>query len=89
MGETVITLEALKAWRDERLENDPGPRFNGMPEAWMEDPTWLCPNGHASDRYLKTDDGPRCLACRDRVILGPPISEVEFQTIVNNPKRVT
>lgn len=80
----MITLQELYDWRDKMLRADTGPRFMGWPESWLEDPTYICPNGHASARYLKTDDGGLCLACHATVIVGPPISEAEFKKVTGD-----
>jgi hypothetical protein len=74
-----MTKDELIAWRDKQASLARGERFLGFPLAWLDRPTWLCPNGHASERYLKTERGACCLACQGPVIIGPDISEQEFQ----------
>jgi len=76
-----VRVEHIRAWRDalakaaaERGE----PMFLGKPDGWHQDPHWFCPNGHVSGNFLKGDDGDRCLACHEPVLLGPPIGEEAF-----------
>lgn len=68
--------------REEALAREEGPFFMGVPERWLDDPTWRCASGHVSKRYLKSEATGRdlCLACRapvrltfpeDREIVGP------------------
>ena len=50
-----------------------GPLFLGLPDRWYEEPTWGCPSGHVSRRYLKSDGrGALCLSCHEVVYLLPP-----------------
>lgn len=51
--------------------------FMGIPEAWFEDPTWLCLRGHVSERFLKSEvRGALCLACQEPVrMVDPSIEE--------------
>lgn len=40
-----------------------GPKFWRIPERWLEDLTWRCPNNHVSTTYLKSEArGALCLA---------------------------
>jgi hypothetical protein len=49
------------------------PRFMGIPERWLDDPTWLCENGHVSKWYVKSEErGDLCPACRRPVRLCDP-----------------
>lgn len=41
----------------------PGSVF--LPDAWYENPHYLCGKGHISRTVLKTEGGSRCLACGD------------------------
>jgi hypothetical protein len=77
-----MTDEELVAWRNKQILIHEGQTFMGFPIDWFDNPTWLCSNGHASERYLKTERGPCCLACQGPVILGPEISEQDFQKII-------
>lgn len=43
------------------------PMFLGVPDRWYDRPTWRCLTGHVSERFLKTDDGDRCMACGEPV----------------------
>lgn len=27
----------------------------GIPERWLDNPTWLCPNGHISKWFIKSE----------------------------------
>lgn len=57
-----------------------GPTFMGLPERWLDDPTWKCPNGHVSKWYIKSEakGGDVCPAsgCGEFVRLCAP-EEVE------------
>ena len=48
--------------------------FLGVPERWLDDPTWKCANGHISKRYLKSEALGQnvCLECRTPVRLCDP-----------------
>lgn len=49
------------------------PMFLGIPERWLDDPTWKCYNGHISKRYLKSEEyGDLCLACQTPVRMCDP-----------------
>lgn len=48
------------------------PFFMGLPDRWYEPPTYRCTKGHISHRYLKTDEGKRCLACFEPLALTFP-----------------
>lgn len=52
----------------------PEPTFLGIPERWLDDPTWKCPNGHISRRFLKSEahQTDLCLACMEPVRLCDP-----------------
>lgn len=77
-----MTKDELIVWRDKQVSLYRGPTFLGFPEDWLDQPTWLCSNGHASERYLKTERGPRCLACQGPAIIGPKISEQDFLKVI-------
>lgn len=78
----MATIEQIRQWRDSVAALSPGPHFMGKPEAWFEDLHWFCPNGHVSGRFLKCEDADRCLACREPVLMGPPMSERQFQEML-------
>lgn len=84
-GDHAAALTGLRAWRDRRsAEAAAGgaPMFMGLPDAWFENPHWLCPGGHVSTVYLRRDSGePACLACGIGVVLGPPITEATFMAL--------
>lgn len=68
-------FHALVCWRDAHaaIERSEGAEmFLGYPDRWYADPTWRCVTGHVSSSYLKADDGDRCLACLERVVLTFP-----------------
>jgi hypothetical protein len=48
--------------------------FLGIPERWLDDPTWKCVNGHISKRFLKSEARgcDVCLACGCPVRLCDP-----------------
>ena len=47
--------------------------FLGIPERWLDDPTWKCSNGHVSKIFLKSEEkGDLCLACLEPVRLCDP-----------------
>lgn len=50
------------------------PCFLGVPERWMDDPTWLCKNGHMSKHYIKSEGlgYDACPVCMERVALTDP-----------------
>lgn len=50
------------------------PTFMGVPESWLDDPTWRCANGHVSKTYLKSEalGGAVCLSCYEPVSLVAP-----------------
>lgn len=77
---------AIVRWRDAEAKAAEA-RGEGMtmgfPDAWYEDPSWFCQNGHVSGNYLKSEErGALCLACHERVFLGPPIGERAFAPIL-------
>lgn len=40
----------------EKYKNiETGKFFMGIPERWMDDPTWRCINNHVSKRFLKSE----------------------------------
>lgn len=49
----------------EKYKNiETGKFFMGIPERWMDDPTWRCINNHVSKRFLKSEKkGDCCLKC--------------------------
>lgn len=57
------------------------PMFQGWPDAWWEDPTWLCVNGHVSKRYLKSEARGMgvCLACQEPVRLVSPDTVEDYE----------
>lgn len=68
-----VSLEALRAWVRTKANAEPGERFKGLPERWLDNPTWRCLNGHVSKRVLKTEaHGDLCLACRERLVFTFP-----------------
>ena len=83
MGEIVAKL---RTWRDaeaKAAEARGEKMFLGKPVAWFEDLRWFCPNGHVSANFLKSEErGDLCLACRQPVIMGPPIGERAFAPIL-------
>jgi hypothetical protein len=61
----AITIEARA--------KETGLMFQGMPERWLDDPTWRCAQWHVSKRYLKSEEkGALCLECRTKVWLTFP-----------------
>lgn len=45
----------------------------GLPDRWLDDPTWRCINRHVSKRYLSTSAGDAvCFKCRADVWLTFP-----------------
>lgn len=53
--------------------------FLGIPERWLDDPTWKCPNGHISKIFLKSESrGDLCLACFQPVHLCDPNEKEEM-----------
>jgi hypothetical protein len=58
---------------DPKLNAEVGPHFMGIPERWLDSPTWRCSNGHVSKYYLRSESyGDRCLECRAGVRLTYP-----------------
>jgi hypothetical protein len=75
---------AMREWSlrlAESCEDDGEEMFLGMPDAWYEEHTLFCADGHVSHVSLGTDDGDRCLSCRRPLVLGPSITEADFATI--------
>jgi hypothetical protein len=65
-NKSSITLEH---WRRLMAEET----FLGIPERWLDDPTWKCSNGHISKIFLKSElCGDLCLACFQPVRLCDP-----------------
>lgn len=66
MSKPQIILDAIA--------KETGPLFQGLPERWLDDPTWRCENGHVSKRFLKSDGLGRdaCLECHGKVWLTFP-----------------
>lgn len=58
---------------DTPRELHPGPKFQSIPETWLDEPTFLCADGHVSMTVLGTDSGDRCLGCQGRVRMTDPI----------------
>lgn len=79
-------FQALITWRDAeaKVAEARGEKmFMGKPDAWFDEPHWFCINGHVSGTFLKCEvDGDRCLACHERVILGPTIGERDFAPVI-------
>ncbi len=61
----------LRSWQKERIAEEPGPRFLGMPDRWFEPHAlYRCTQGHVSRTILKSErHGDRCLACHQPVVL--------------------
>lgn len=58
--EAIDVPAVLDVWR----EVEPPPIFMGIPERWMDDPHWRCPNEHVSDFVLRSEmRGSLCLEC--------------------------
>lgn len=52
--------------------------FLGIPDRWLDDPTWKCSNGHISKSFLKSESrGDLCLACFQPVRLCDPNEKEE------------
>lgn len=49
-----------------------GPWFLESLDRWLDDPHWRCVSEHVSTRYLRTENGDKCLACGGRVYLTFP-----------------
>ena len=78
-----MSVERLREWRDAHArvaELEGAPMFLGKPEAWFEDVHWFCANGHVSAVFLKSDDD-LCLACHEKVLMGPAMTEEQFGPI--------
>lgn len=70
-----MSAEAQRPARIEEADaKETGTRFMGMPDRWLDDPTWRCANGHVSKRYLKSEELGRaaCLECRAQIWLTFP-----------------
>lgn len=79
-----MKFDELVEWRTALAKAHEGPKFMTLPEAWMDDPHWFCINGHVSGRYLGTEvHGNLCLACREKVVLGPKMGEAEFKRVID------
>ena len=66
-----MTLRELQA---EAKAKETGPAFLGMPERWLDDPTWQCAQGHVSKHYIKSEHlgMDLCPCCLGEVLLFPP-----------------
>lgn len=53
--------------------------FFDLPDSWYEPmPTYGCENGHASRRYLKSEEhGKLCLACGKRIVMLPCVYDTD------------
>ena len=53
--------------------------FFDLPDSWYEPyPTYGCENGHASRRYLKSEEhGALCLACGKRIVMLPCVYDTD------------
>ena len=53
--------------------------FLEIPDSWYEPmPTYGCENGHASRRYLKSEEhGMLCLACGKRIVMLPIVYDTD------------
>ncbi len=69
----MTPYERLISWRNSQIKEDE-PLFLGLPEAWADDLTFACENGHVSTRYLKSERQgfDACLECGKNVLLVPP-----------------
>lgn len=76
MPPTCGSLDDLKAWRQERIDEEDGLLFLGLPDRWFEapGPKFRCVNGHVSSSVLKSEGLGRdaCLACCGVVALTFP-----------------
>lgn len=81
--QSAALVEQIRKWRNAlAVETPVEQRFMGRPNAWYEDLHWFCPNGHVSGVFLKAEDLDRCLACGEPVLMGPPMGEKEFGSLV-------
>ena len=64
----MVLVAKLKA----KARAEGGPRFHGKPDRWWNNVTVRCAGDDVSTRYLKTDNGDRCLACGQAVTLTFP-----------------
>lgn len=47
--------------------------FLGIPETWLDDPTYACVHGHVSKFILRSETrGDLCLLCHTSVRMVPP-----------------
>lgn len=82
-AQSASLLEQIHKWRNAlALETPVEQCFMGRPNAWYEDPHWFCPNGHVSGVFLKAEEGDRCLACGEPVLMGPAMTESQFGSLV-------
>jgi len=92
-SEPLSLFAALVLWREAEASAAAArgeEMFMGKPDAWYEDLHWFCTNGHVSGRFLKSEKrGDCCLACGERVIMGPAIGEREFAPILSALKSRT
>lgn len=81
-----VDFARIVAWRDSVAAEEiaaGAAAFMGKPDAWFDDLHWFCGNGHVSGMYLKSERrGECCLACGERVALGPKIGEAAFAPIL-------
>lgn len=68
-----VDLDELLLLRAKAAFQSDEPKFMGLPDAWFDDRTVICQNGHVSTSILKTDRGDRCLACTSQVLMVPPV----------------
>lgn len=67
--ESMSPADRLVIWRNSQIT---GELFMDLPDAWYDNPTWACENGHISKRYLKSEKlGDVCLACSKPILLVP------------------
>lgn len=65
----TLTVEQLLEWRRARAVEEGGRLFLGIPDRWLDDPTFRCVNGHVSKRILKSEvKGDLCLECGGAVV---------------------
>jgi hypothetical protein len=80
-------MHSLRAWQSGEAAKEAARGvplwLDRIPETWLDDPHWFCPNGHVSGVYLKSEErGDLCLACMEPVMLGPKIGEQAFSVIM-------
>lgn len=82
--------ELLNNWIDQKkaVAKENGLSFfQGIPETWFDNPTWICENGHLHSSYLKSEIlGSICFLCSKPVRLFPKNGTIEeFQKLINKP----